>query len=108
MVFTLSLSRLGWSWPHEIMTWNVITLSANMTLLAWFQCVRCYSVYLPLSYLLRISGLQISYIFYLVSQHVACSSADGRNLLESSKIALDKGKLDDAVHYGTKVPLHIN
>lgn len=36
-------------------------------------------------------------------QHVGCSSADGRTLLESSKIALDKGKLDDAVSYGTKV-----
>lgn len=37
------------------------------------------------------------------SQHVLCSSADGRNLLESSKTALDKGKLEDAVTYGTKV-----
>ncbi|XP_050383818.1 protein REDUCED CHLOROPLAST COVERAGE 3 [Argentina anserina] len=37
-----------------------------------------------------------------VCKHVACSSADGRNLLESSKIALDKGKLEDAVHFGTK------
>lgn len=36
-------------------------------------------------------------------QHVACLSADGRNLLESSKTALDKGKLDDAVIHGTKV-----
>lgn len=36
-------------------------------------------------------------------QHVGCSSADGRTLLESSKIALDKGKLEDAVNYGTKV-----
>ncbi|PON35972.1 N-terminal acetyltransferase A, auxiliary subunit [Parasponia andersonii] len=35
-------------------------------------------------------------------KHVACSSADGRNLLESSKIALDKGKLEDAVNNGTK------
>ncbi|KAL9268500.1 REDUCED CHLOROPLAST COVERAGE 1-like protein [Drosera capensis] len=32
----------------------------------------------------------------------ACSSADGQQLLESSKTALDKGKLDDAVNYGTK------
>ena len=31
------------------------------------------------------------------------SSIDGRNLLESSKVALDKGKLNDAVSYGTKV-----
>ncbi|XP_076944863.1 protein REDUCED CHLOROPLAST COVERAGE 3-like [Bidens hawaiensis] len=37
-----------------------------------------------------------------VCKHVMCSSADGRTLLESSKIALDKGKLEDAVNYGTK------
>ncbi|KAJ0960340.1 hypothetical protein J5N97_001824 [Dioscorea zingiberensis] len=37
-----------------------------------------------------------------VCKHVACSSADGRNLLESAKVALDKGKLEDAVTYGTK------
>lgn len=36
-------------------------------------------------------------------QHVACSSADGRTLLESSKTSLDKGKLEDAVTFGTKV-----
>lgn len=34
---------------------------------------------------------------------MTCSSADGRNLLESSKTALDKGKLEDAVSYGMKV-----
>ncbi|XP_010476614.1 PREDICTED: protein TSS-like [Camelina sativa] len=37
-----------------------------------------------------------------VCKHVLCISSDGRTLLESSKIALDKGKLDDAVNYGTK------
>ncbi|KAI4355771.1 hypothetical protein L6164_004511 [Bauhinia variegata] len=37
-----------------------------------------------------------------VCKHVECSSADGRNLLEASKSALDKGKLEDAVNYGTK------
>ncbi|CAH8353902.1 unnamed protein product [Eruca vesicaria subsp. sativa] len=37
-----------------------------------------------------------------VCKHVLCVSSDGRSLLESSKIALDKGKLDDAVIYGTK------
>ncbi|KAI7751875.1 hypothetical protein M8C21_002602, partial [Ambrosia artemisiifolia] len=37
-----------------------------------------------------------------VCKHVLCSSADGRTLLESSKMALDKGKLEDAVNYGTK------
>ncbi|XP_031250028.1 protein TSS [Pistacia vera] len=35
-------------------------------------------------------------------KHVGCTSADGRTLLESSKIALDKGKVEDAVIYGTK------
>ncbi|CAL9058656.1 unnamed protein product [Musa banksii] len=37
-----------------------------------------------------------------VHKQVACSSADARQLLESSKMALDKGKLEDAVNYGTK------
>ncbi|XP_030525189.2 protein REDUCED CHLOROPLAST COVERAGE 3 isoform X2 [Rhodamnia argentea] len=37
-----------------------------------------------------------------VCKHVVCSSADGRTLLESSKVALDKGKLEEAVTYGTK------
>ncbi|XP_054783668.1 protein REDUCED CHLOROPLAST COVERAGE 1 isoform X2 [Prosopis cineraria] len=37
-----------------------------------------------------------------VHKQAACSSADGRQLLESSKTALDKGKLEDAVTHGTK------
>lgn len=37
-----------------------------------------------------------------VYKQAACSSADGRQLLESSKTALDKGKLEDAVSYGAK------
>ncbi|GMH00419.1 hypothetical protein Nepgr_002258 [Nepenthes gracilis] len=37
-----------------------------------------------------------------IHKQAACSSADGRQLLESSKMALDKGKLEDAVNYGTK------
>jgi len=36
-------------------------------------------------------------------QQAACSSADGKTLLESLKLAFDKGKLDDAVNYGIKV-----
>lgn len=36
-----------------------------------------------------------------------CVSSDGRTLLESSKLALDKGKLDDAVNHGTKVPIDL-
>ncbi|TYJ31481.1 hypothetical protein E1A91_A06G201500v1 [Gossypium mustelinum] len=39
---------------------------------------------------------------YPVCKHIVCASADGRTLLESSKAALDKGKLEDAVNYGTK------
>lgn len=42
-------------------------------------------------------------VLCILFQHILCSSADGRDLLESSKTALDKGKLDDAVTYGTKV-----
>ncbi|CAI5476528.1 unnamed protein product, partial [Closterium sp. Yama58-4] len=37
-----------------------------------------------------------------VLKHVLCTSADGRTLLEASKAALDKGKLDEAVSCGTK------
>ncbi|KAL4326045.1 hypothetical protein GQ457_11G001660 [Hibiscus cannabinus] len=50
------------------------------------------------------SPFQPSDVVSLVPVHkqVACSSADGRQLLESSKAALDKGKLEDAVTYGTK------
>ncbi|GMH03620.1 hypothetical protein Nepgr_005459 [Nepenthes gracilis] len=37
-----------------------------------------------------------------ICKHVVCFSADGRTLLESAKVALDKGKLEDAVNYATK------
>ncbi|XP_071686090.1 protein REDUCED CHLOROPLAST COVERAGE 2-like [Rutidosis leptorrhynchoides] len=42
-----------------------------------------------------------------IYKHVACSSADGRTLLESSKSSLDKGKLEDAVNHGTKALLKL-
>ncbi|XP_010047052.2 protein TSS [Eucalyptus grandis] len=58
---------------------------------------RDYDVESPLPF--RISDI-ISMV--PVYKHVACSSADGRTLLESSKTSLDKGKLEDAVNYGTK------
>ncbi|XP_022770584.1 protein TSS isoform X2 [Durio zibethinus] len=50
------------------------------------------------------SPFQPSDVVSLVPVHkqAACSSADGRQLLESSKTALDKGKLEDAVTFGTK------
>ncbi|KMZ74481.1 hypothetical protein ZOSMA_1285G00020 [Zostera marina] len=35
-------------------------------------------------------------IHEMIARHVACSSADGRTLLESSKTFLDKGKLEDS------------
>jgi len=41
-----------------------------------------------------------------VLQHVLCTSADGRSFLESSKAALDKGKLEDAVSFGAQVGRH--
>ena len=47
--------------------------------------------------------LESNFFFGCILQQAACSSADGRQLLESSKTALDKGKLEDAVNYGTKV-----
>ncbi|KAJ4952325.1 hypothetical protein NE237_029157 [Protea cynaroides] len=39
---------------------------------------------------------------WLCHKEIACSSADGPQLLESSKTALDKGKLEDAVSFRTK------
>jgi len=47
--------------------------------------------------------MNCDYVQWFILQQAACSSADGRQLLESSKTALDKGKLEDAVNYGTKV-----
>ncbi|KAK4354013.1 hypothetical protein RND71_026207 [Anisodus tanguticus] len=41
-----------------------------------------------------------------VHKQAACSTADGRQLLESSKTALDKGKLEDSVSYGTKATIY--
>uniref|UniRef100_B9I731 Uncharacterized protein n=1 Tax=Populus trichocarpa TaxID=3694 RepID=B9I731_POPTR len=41
---------------------------------------------------------------------VRCSSTDGQNPLESSKVALDKEKLEDAIGYGIKegdIPLNL-
>lgn len=58
---------------------------------------------LEADYDLTCSTLQFFNKFYSSLQHVACSSADGRTLLESSKTSLDKGKLEDAVNYGSKV-----
>uniref|UniRef100_A0A2P2MRM9 Clu domain-containing protein n=1 Tax=Rhizophora mucronata TaxID=61149 RepID=A0A2P2MRM9_RHIMU len=98
-VETFLLKRFGWRWKHEN-----------------FQDVRKYAILRGLSHKVGLELLPRDYgmesaapfrksdIISMVPvyKHVACSSADGRTLLESSKTSLDKGKLEDAVNYGTK------
>lgn len=43
------------------------------------------------------------YLDCVYLQQVCCLSADGRQFLESSKTALEKGKLEEAVDFGSKV-----
>lgn len=64
---------------------------------------KCTQIVVPLIVHSLVASIWPYPQFMVALQHVGCSSADGRNLLESSKIALDKGKLEDAVNYGTKV-----
>ncbi|KAJ0965807.1 hypothetical protein J5N97_026945 [Dioscorea zingiberensis] len=93
------LKRFGWKWKDEV--------SSD---LRKFSVLRglCHKVGLeliPRDYDMDSpSPFMKSDIISLVPvyKHVACSSADGRTLLESSKTSLDKGKLEDAVNYGTK------
>lgn len=98
------LSRLVLSWSRETMIWNLQTPLGKMILSAWYRCARwIFFSSLPFFlFPLSFFPLTIWFYFYLL-QHVICSSADGRTMLESSKVALDKGKLEDAVNYGTKV-----
>ncbi|KAJ6673434.1 hypothetical protein OIU85_012439 [Salix viminalis] len=91
--------RFGWQWKHE-----------NCQDLRKFAILRGLSHKVGLELLPRdydmdnASPFKKSDIISMVPvyKHVACSSADGRTLLESSKTSLDKGKLEDAVTYGTK------
>ncbi|TKY73152.1 TSS protein [Spatholobus suberectus] len=93
------LKRFGWQWKYE-----------NGQDLRKFAILRelCHKVGLelvPRDYDMDIaSPFRKTDIVSMVPiyKHVACSSADGRTLLESSKTSLDKGKLEDAVNYGTK------
>ncbi|XP_050374260.1 protein REDUCED CHLOROPLAST COVERAGE 2 [Argentina anserina] len=93
------LKRFGWQWKHE-----------SVEDLRKFAILRglCHKVGLelvPRDYEMDTSSpFRKSDIVSMVPvyKHVACSSADGRTLLESSKTSLDKGKLEDAVNYGTK------
>ncbi|KAA8522830.1 hypothetical protein F0562_009253 [Nyssa sinensis] len=98
-VETFLLKRFGWRWKSE-----------SRHDLRKFAILRglCHKVGLelvPRDYDMdSVSPFKKSDIISMVPvyKHVACSSADGRTLLESSKTSLDKGKLDDAVNYGTK------
>ncbi|KAK7304132.1 hypothetical protein RJT34_15200 [Clitoria ternatea] len=93
------LKRFGWQWKYE-----------NGQDLRKFAILRgiCHKVGLelvPRDYDMdTASPFRKADIVSMVPiyKHVACSSADGRTLLESSKTSLDKGKLEDAVNYGTK------
>ena len=68
----------------------------------------CFDSFLVIAIADYVEKKMSQHFLNFVKQHVACSSADGRNLLESSKIALDKGKLEDAVNYGTKVAISLS
>ncbi|KAK3012481.1 hypothetical protein RJ639_007932 [Escallonia herrerae] len=98
-VETFLSKRFGWQWKSE-----------SRHDLRKFSILRglCHKVGLelvPRDYDMEsVSPFKKSDIISMVPvyKHVACSSADGRTLLESSKTSLDKGKLEDAVNYGTK------
>ncbi|GAU27516.1 hypothetical protein TSUD_147100 [Trifolium subterraneum] len=93
------LKRFGWKWKYEI--------SKDLRKFAILRGL-CHKVGLelvPRDYDMdTASPFRKSDIVSMVPiyKHVACSSADGRTLLESSKTSLDKGKLEDSVNYGTK------
>ncbi|CAK7338137.1 unnamed protein product [Dovyalis caffra] len=98
-VETFLVKRFGWQWKHK-----------SCQDLRKFAILRGLSHKVGLELLPRdydmdnASPFKKSDIISMVPiyKHVACSSADGRTLLESSKTSLDKGKLEDAVNYGTK------
>lgn len=98
-VETFLLKRFGWQWEYES--------CQDLRKLAILRGL-CHKVGLelvPRDYDMdTASPFRKSDIISMVPvyKHVACSSADGRALLESSKTSLDKGKLEDAVNYGTK------
>ncbi|XP_030456371.2 protein REDUCED CHLOROPLAST COVERAGE 2 [Syzygium oleosum] len=91
--------RFGWRWKQEsCQDVRKFTILRGLCHKVGLELVpRDYDVESP-------SPFRMSDIISMVPvyKHVACSSADGRTLLESSKTSLDKGKLEDAVNYGTK------
>ncbi|KAJ0263155.1 Protein TSS [Hirschfeldia incana] len=98
-VETFMSKRYGWDWKHE-----------GCQELRKFSILRGLSHKVGLELVPKDYEMDTSCPFKKldiismipVYKHVACSSADGRTLLESSKTSLDKGKLEDAVSYGTK------
>ncbi|CAL1415001.1 unnamed protein product [Linum trigynum] len=98
-VETFLSKRFGWQLKHE-----------SCQDLRKFTILRGLSHKVGLELLPRDYEVEIAFPFRKsdvismipVYKHAACSSADGRTLLESSKTSLDKGKLEDAVNYGTK------
>ncbi|XP_010241607.1 PREDICTED: protein TSS-like isoform X2 [Nelumbo nucifera] len=93
--------RFGWNLRGEFQYLRKFSILRGLCYKVGIELVpRDYDMDIPTPF--KISDI-ISMI--PVCKHVGCSSADGRNLLESSKTALDKGKLEDAVNYGIKALL---
>ncbi|ESQ54449.1 hypothetical protein EUTSA_v10024196mg [Eutrema salsugineum] len=98
-VETFISKRFGWNWKHE-----------GSQELRKFAILRGLSHKVGLELVPKDYEMDSSYPFKKldiismvpVYKHVALSSIDGRTLLESSKTSLDKGKLEDAVNFGTK------
>ncbi|KAL0754447.1 hypothetical protein Bca101_092115 [Brassica carinata] len=102
-VETFISKRFGWDWKHE----GCQELRKFAILRGLSQKVGLELV--PKDYEMDTSSpfKKLDIISMVpVYKHVACSSADGRTLLESSKTSLDKGKLEDAVSYGTKATIY--
>ncbi|KAK6273105.1 hypothetical protein POUND7_010188 [Theobroma cacao] len=98
-VETFLSKRFGWQWkPESGQDLRKLAILRGLSHKVGLELVpRDYDMDTP-------SPFRKSDIISMVPlyKHVACSSADGRTLLESSKTSLDKGKLEDAVNYGTK------
>ncbi|KAJ8773911.1 hypothetical protein K2173_009342 [Erythroxylum novogranatense] len=95
---TFLTRRFGWTFNDELQCLRKLSVLRGLCHKVGLELVpRDYDMDCP-------NPFKKSDIISLVPvcKHVVCSSADGRTLLESSKIALDKGKLEDAVNYGTK------
>ncbi|GAA0146119.1 translation initiation factor [Lithospermum erythrorhizon] len=95
---TFLSKRFGWMLKDEFQQIRKISILRGLCHKVGLELVpRDYEVDSPNPF----TGLDVISMVP-VCKHVGCSSADGRTLLESSKIALDKGKLEEAVNYGTK------